>query len=117
MRAIRAVVACMLLLLATAACDNETRKGADAPKSPAPSASSAYAANVVHLQGIGSVRFGEDRKDLVARKLVKAGEPGCDGSPVYEIPGYVDAADLIFNAQDKLAYAWVQAPPCRHRRS
>lgn len=111
MRMKHVVLACVLLF-STAACasDDDDDKSPGAAKSPSPAATSAYAPNVVHLQGIGPVRFGDDRAELVARKLIKAGEPGCDGSPVYEVPGYVEAADLIFNAQDKLAFVWVQAP-------
>lgn len=114
MRVTQAVLSCALLL-STVACGGDgdgARNGASAGPSSAPSspAASRYAANVLHLQGIGPIRFGEDRDDLVARKLVQAGEPGCDGSPVYDVPGYVEAADLVFNAQDKLAFVWVLSP-------
>jgi hypothetical protein len=109
MRVVRAALVCTLLL-STVACAGGEKTRSGAVRRPSAGPSSAYAPNIVHLQGIGAVRFGEDRKDLVARKLIKAGEPGCDGSPVYEVPGYVEAADLIFNAQDKLAFVWVQAP-------
>jgi hypothetical protein len=109
MRVVQATLACTLLL-STVACSAGNDDKSAAARTPSPAVSSAYAPNIVHLQGIGAVRFGDDRKDLVARKLIKVGEPGCDGSPVYEVPGYVEAADLIFNAQDKLAFVWVQAP-------
>jgi hypothetical protein len=113
MRMTRATLACGLLLalLTAAACGDPASgtKDRGADRKPASSVGN-YAPNIVHLQGIGRIRFGDKRKDLVARKLVQAGEPGCDGSPVYDVPGYVDAADLVFNAQDQLAFVWVLSP-------
>jgi hypothetical protein len=113
MRMTKAVLACALLL-STVACNDNARGTNDSVRPPSPATSSAsptkHAANVVHLQGIGEVRFGDSREQLVSRKLIKVGEPGCDGSPVYDVPGYVDAADLVFNAQDQLAFVWVLSP-------
>src|SRR5687768_15516959 len=102
MRVIRAALTGALLLSTVACAYQEHRPSAPAPRTPSPAPSSIHPANVVHLDGIGAVRFGNDQDDLVARGLIQAGEPSCDGSPVYDVPGYVDAADLIFNAQRKL---------------
>jgi len=113
MRVTRAILV-VSVLLASAGC-GDTDDGA-APNSPStrPSATDSYAPNVVHLEGVGAIRFGENREELVGRKLVAASdEMGCDGQPVYDIPGYVDAADLIFNGQDKLGFVWVLTPGVR----
>ena len=110
MRLTRAVLVAALLL-AGAACDSEAngRSSGDRP-SDTPSATASYPPNVLHLDGIGPIRFGENRKSLTSKKLIATGELGCDGQPVYDIPGYVDAADLVFNAQDKLGFVWVLSP-------
>jgi hypothetical protein len=104
-----AVLACVMLA-ATAGCTTSSR---DTPKSdPGPTESTRYAANVVHPLGIGSIRFGDTRKELLERKLItSAGPESCgDPSQVYDVPKYADAADLVFNAQDQLAFIWVYTP-------
>ncbi len=67
---------------------------------------------------MGAITFGDNRTDLVKEKLVeKSAELGCDGEPVYDVPGYVDAADLVFNAQGKLGFVWVLTPGVTRPRS
>jgi hypothetical protein len=107
----RSVLAVALLLATSAGCDRVANGEADDAVKPTPTSS--YAPNVVHLGGVGPIRFGENRKDLAGRRLISSGELGCDGQPVYDIPGYVDAADLVFNAQDKLGFVWVLSPGVR----
>jgi hypothetical protein len=98
------------LLLSAAACGDDAQGTSEAGGEKSPVATANYAPNILHLQGIGKVRFGEKRKDLLARKLIAPGEPGCGGETVYDVPGYVDAADLVFNTQDKLGFVWVLSP-------
>jgi hypothetical protein len=107
MRRIHAAVAC-LILVALAGCQGASG-GHSGAKAAAPAPAS-YAANVVHPLGIGQIRFGDSRKTLLSRKLIKPGEQGCDAGPVYDIPRYANAADLVFNAQDQLAFIWVFTP-------
>ncbi|MDQ1656904.1 MAG: hypothetical protein QOD41_1987 [Cryptosporangiaceae bacterium] len=107
MHRIHAAVAC-LILLAVAGCQGTSAGRSDARAAEPTPAS--YPANVVHPLGIGQIRFGDNRKTLLDRKLIKRGEQGCDTSPVYDIPRYADAADLVFNAQDQLAFIWVFTP-------
>ena len=110
MRVTRALLV-LALLLSPAACDSTGTTGRETgTDEESPAAIASYPPNVLHLQGIGKIRFGENRKALIGRKLITAGEPGCDGEPVYDVPGYVDAADLIFNGQDKLGFVWVLSP-------
>jgi len=111
MRLTKALLVIALLLPAAGCGDDSPAKenGGDARKSTA--ATSKYPSNVVHLDGMGAIRFGDNRTDLVGEKLVvTSGEKGCDGKPVYDVPGYVDAADLVFNAQGKLGFVWVLSP-------
>jgi hypothetical protein len=105
MRRTIAVIACFAL---TAAAGCSRHRATDV--TPAPTQSTGYAANIVHPLGIGPIRFGDARKDLLARKLIKPGGQGCDGSRVYDVPKYTEAADLVFNAQDQLAFIWVLSP-------
>jgi len=114
MRLTRALLAVPLLLLATVACDDQPTDSAGEPEPGRPSPTASYPPNVVHLDGIGPIRFGENRLALVGKKLiVPAEELGCEGQQVYDVPGYVDAADLIFNSQDKLGFVWVLSPGVR----
>lgn len=105
MRRTIAIVACVALTIATG-CSRDRGSGPE----PSPTASAGYAANVVHPLGIGPILFGDTSKDLLARKLIKPGEQGCDGTKVYDVPKYADSADLVFNAQDQLALIWVLSP-------
>ncbi len=112
MRVVRAVLVAVLVLGAGAACDQDSTTS-DSGRSATPSTTPTlrYPPNVVHLEGIGPIRFGESRTSLVGRRLVSASdEIGCDGDKVYDIPGYVDAADLVFNAQGRLGFVWVLSP-------
>lgn len=93
------------IVLAAAACDREAEGSKTTPQGD-----SKYAANVLHVDGIGNVRFGAERKDLTDRKLIAAGGTGCNDQEVYDVPGYVDAADLIFGEDDKLNFIWVLSP-------
>jgi hypothetical protein len=111
MRVTRSVLAVALLLATAAGCDRVANGEADDVATPTPTSS--YAPNVVHLDGVGPIRFGQNRKELAGKRLISSGELGCDGQPVYDIPGYVDAADLVFNAQDKLGFVWVLSPGVR----
>jgi hypothetical protein len=103
-----------LLALAAGGCaaDSEQRGPREGRAHPeaSPSVQPTYPANVVHLGGVGAVHFGDRRKDLLARRLIVPGEPGCNGETVYDVPGYADAADLVFNGQDQLAFIWVLSP-------
>jgi hypothetical protein len=110
MRLTRALLA-LVLLLSTTACGSDSGKSDGAAKRKPSASASKYPSNVVHLDGMGAIRFGDNRTDLESAKLVVAsGETGCDGKPVYDVPGYVDAADLVFNAQGKLGFVWVLTP-------
>jgi hypothetical protein len=114
MRLTRALLAVPLLLLAAVACDDQPTDSTGRPDPGSPSPTASYPPNVVHLDGIGPIRFGENRLALVGKKLiVPAEELGCEGQQVYDVPGYVDAADLIFNSQDKLGFVWVLSPGVR----
>jgi len=95
-----------IVLAAAAGCSNSHGASGD----PVPTESTRYAANIVHPLGIGSIRFGDTAKDLLSRKLIKSGAQGCDGSKVYDVPKYADAADLVFNAQGQFAFVWVLSP-------
>lgn len=108
MRVTRAILA-VAVLASSVACGEETTGAVQPSASPKPTAS--YAPNVVHPDGIGAIRFGENRTALVGRRLIsESGEVGCDGEKVYDIPGHVDAADLMFNGQGKLGFVWVYTP-------
>jgi hypothetical protein len=108
MRVTRAILA-VAVLASSVACGEVTQGAVERSASPRPTVS--YAPNVVHADGIGAIRFGENRTALVGRRLIsESGEIGCDGEKVYDIPGYVDAADLMFNGQGKLGFVWVFSP-------
>jgi hypothetical protein len=108
MRVTTAAVVLALLLTSAACADNQrSRDDVRSGGTKGPVTRASHPPNVVHLQGIGPVRYGDTRKELLDRKAIAEGAPGCDGKPVYDVPGYVDAADLVFNEQDKLAFVWV----------
>ena len=101
----RGALAVAGLLLALAGC------GAGAPVGdfrPVPTPT--FAPDVVHPTGIGPVRFGDNREDLLRRGLINGGEMGCNGDRVYHVPGHQDAADLMFSRTDTLMLVWVLSP-------
>jgi hypothetical protein len=111
MRVAQAILVVSVLLTSVACGQEGNNNTGGQSASPRPSPTSSYPPNVVHLDGIGPIRFGENRTALAGRRLISPSEEiGCDGEKVYDIPGYTDAADLIFNGQGKLGFVWVLQP-------
>lgn len=69
-----------------------------------------YPKNVVHMQGLGSVRFGEERGELVRDDRVYKGELACGGLEPYDVPGIAEHADIFFDEHGRFSVVWVFSP-------
>ncbi|HEU5110828.1 MAG TPA: hypothetical protein VFT95_19990 [Micromonosporaceae bacterium] len=99
-RAAARAAALAALLALTSACGG----GGDAPPPPGPSPTAASAADIVDLQGVRQMRFGETERDLTDRGLVVRDVPRC--GPRMARP---NGAGPVF-VDGRLALVWADPP-------
>lgn len=99
----------MLLLLAAVltvtACEPATGRFQTRPRALASSKP-----NIVHFDGLGRVPFGGQRDELTNLDLIIKGDAGCNGAITYDVPGYADHADLVFDGDGRFSLAWIYSP-------
>ncbi|NUS74448.1 MAG: hypothetical protein HOQ05_13770 [Corynebacteriales bacterium] len=98
---VKIAVGLALVGLALTSCSDSSKEGLIIEK---------YPVNVVHAKGIGSLRFGDDRGELVDDERVYKGELACGGLEPYDIPGIAEHADIFFDSEDKFSVVWIFSP-------
>lgn len=70
-------------------------------------------ASELHYDGIGAVHFGQNWRKLAADHQIVGAATSCLGQREYDLPGFTDQLDLIFDKRGRLEFVWVFSPDVR----